>query len=165
MTVSEFKGFLFLALIFFDQSAIGATESLCGLGRDIIFTCRLDDGKGGIVSLCKGSDPLTVDYLQGTEKGVESKAVFGRDEPIFRWVDDATYTTYFGFKRSGRSYVFGNPQEAFGAKAFLEVSKSGGLVETVRCHDNSFGEKEFDSPAISDVADEVVRGGGFEFPP
>ncbi|MBH3346332.1 hypothetical protein I5O09_21640 [Pseudomonas parafulva] len=165
MTVSGFKSFLFLALIFFDLSAIGATESLCSLGRDVIFTCLLDDGKGGVVSLCKGSAPLTVDYLQGTDKGIESKTVFRRDEPIFRWVDAATYTTYFGFKRAGSSYVFGDPQETFGAKAFLELSKSGGQVETVRCHDKSFGDKEFDSPAISDVPDEVVRGSGFEFPP
>ena len=45
------------------------------------------------------------------------------------------------------------------------MSKSGELTKTFRCHGNSFGDKDFNSPAISDVEDEVVRGSGFEFPP
>jgi len=165
VSVSVFKGSLFLTLSFLGLSASGAQENLCDSGRDVIFTCRLDDGEGRVISLCKGRIPGTVDYLRGTVKGVESKIIFERDKPIFRWVDTATYTTYFGFKQPGGSYVFGNPQETFGARAFQEVSKSGELTKTFRCHGNSFGDKDFNSPAISDVEDEVVRGSGFEFPP
>ncbi|MBA6096439.1 hypothetical protein H4C80_04670 [Pseudomonas juntendi] len=154
-----------LALSFSSVSALGETENLCDSGRDTIFTCRLGDGKRSVISLCKGRAPLTVDYRRGTIGGVESKIVFDRDKPIFRWVDVATYTTYFGFEQSRDSYVFGNPQEKFGARAFLEISKDGELVSMFRCHENSFGKKDYDSPAVIDVADEVVRGGGFEFPP
>lgn len=165
MNVSVFRGSLLLVLNFYGLNALGATESLCNSGRDTIFTCRLGDGETGIVSLCKGRTPRTVDYLQITDKGVESTIVFDRDKPIFRWVDSATYTTYFGFKELDGSYVFGNPQETCGAKAFLEVSEDGGLSKTVRCRENSFGDKNFDSPAINEISDEVVRRSEFEFPP
>jgi len=160
-----FNSLLVFILSFSNGEALGDTENLCDSGRDTIFTCRLDNGGRAVISLCKGRTPLTVDYRRRTIGGVESKIVFDRDKPIFRWVDAATYTTYFGFKQSRDSYVFGNPQEKFGARAFLEVSMDTESVKTFRCHENSFGEKDYDSPAIIDVADEMVRGGGFEFPP
>lgn len=165
MNGAVFNSMFVLALSLSSMDASGDTEDLCDSGQGTIFTCRLGDGGRAVISLCKGRTPLTVEYRRGTIDGVESKIVFDRDRPIFRWVDTATYTTYFGFKQSRDSYVFGNPQEKFGVRAFLEVNKYTESVERSRCHENSFGEKDYDSPAIIDVADEVVRGGGLEFPP
>lgn len=104
-------------------------------------------------------------YRFGTKSKIELDAAFSSKAPISRWVDSATYTTYFGFRRAEYAYVFGVPQETFGAKAFLEVTKENRPHMSSECTDNSFGEKEMDSKAIQEVKDSVVRDNGFVFPP
>lgn len=153
-----------LSLLSICSVVYGAEGDLCVSDEIMIASCRLDEKQGRVISLCSGGELGTVNYRIGTKSNVELDVAFTRTVPISRWVDVATYTTYFGFKRSGYAYVFGVPQETMGARAFLEVNRQGALGKSYTCIDNSYGEKELKSPAIVEVEDDAVRGGG-RFPP
>lgn len=85
--------------------------------------------------------------------------------PLFRWVDKATYTTYFGFRTGEYGYVVGVPQQTFGAKAFLEVLKLNKTIMSKTCTANSFGSERLKSVAIKELEDGSVRAQHFSFPP
>lgn len=147
------------------QVSYGAEENLCTLDEVLIASCHLSEKKKRIISFCASADKNLVSYRFGLGSAVELDAVFSNEVPLSRWMDIATYTVYFGFRRGGYSYVFGVPQETLGAKAFLDVERGNKNVMSVDCTDNSFGEKNLNSKAIQDVEDESVRGNGFLFPP
>jgi hypothetical protein len=101
----------------------------------------------------------------GTVDNLEMEAAFSKDKPVARWVDEATYTTYLGFRVSRYGYSFGVPQQVYGAKAFVSITRDDMDLSTKDCGDNSFGDEHVKSVAIREVEDERVRGNRFIFPP
>jgi hypothetical protein len=147
---------------------VGANESkadLCYADEYMIASCRLDEAKSRILSFCAGANNKIIFYRFGTVSMTELTRLCSSENPVFRWIDAATYTTYFGFRSSGYAYVFGVPQETLGAKAFLEVTSLNRSVMSRTCTDNSFGRKTIVSEAVREVEDSVVRGADFLFPP
>jgi hypothetical protein len=155
----------FWFVLFGGVSANESKEDLCGSDEIMVASCSLNEKKNRILSFCASADKKTIFYRFGTKSTIELMKSFSIEKPVFRWVDAATYTTYFGFRSSGYSYVFGVPQEVLGARAFLEVTSLNKSVMSRTCTDNSFGRKSIMSEAVRDVEDSMVRGGGFLFPP
>jgi len=156
---------IFLVFLCVNVVAYGAEESLCNPDEILVASCRLNEKKDRYLSFCASVDKKTVTYRFGTESKIELDAIFSSNTPMFRWVDNATYTTYFGFRLAEYAYIFGVPQETLGAKAFLEVTKRNRPLMSRECTNNSFGEKELNSDAIQEVKDNVVRDSKFLFPP
>lgn len=131
----------------------------------MVASCKLDENKNRTLSFCASADRETMLYRFGTRPTIELMKSFSSENPVFRWIDTATHTIYFGFRSSGYAYVFGVPQETLGAKAFLDVTNLNRPVMTHTCTGNSFGRKSIVSEAIKDIDDNLVRGSGFIFPP
>jgi hypothetical protein len=146
-------------------SANESKEDLCGFGEVVVASCNSGEIKNRLLSFCGSADNKTIFYRFGTRSTIELIKAFSSKNPVFRWVDAATYTTYFGFRSSGYAYVFGVPQETLGAKAFLEVTSLNRPVMSRTCTDNSYGRKSIVSEAIKEVEDSEVRESGFLFPP
>lgn len=155
----------FWIVFFGGVSANESKDDLCEPDEIMVASCRLDEEKNRILSFCASADSKTMLYRFGTGSTIELMKSFSSENPVFRWVDAATYTTYFGFRSSGHAYVFGVPQETLGAKAFLEVTSLNRPAMTRTCTENSSGRKSIVSEAIKEVADNVVRGSDFLFPP
>ena len=152
--------------VFFEGvSANESKDDLCEPDEIMVASCRLDEKKNRILSFCASADSKTIFYRFGTGSTVELMKNFSSENPVFRWIDAATYTTYFGFRSSEYAYVFGVPQETLGAKAFLEVTSLNRSVMSRTCTDNSFGRKSIVSEAVREIEDSVVRGADFLFPP
>lgn len=114
-------------------------------------------------SIC--TDKLGNLYYRFTRNGkTELKVNFNRNHKLRRWVDKATYTTYFGFSKGEYSYVIGVPEEKPNARAFLEVTKKSKIIFTQNCVENFFGEKHIKNNFIEDVPDDYVRKNNFAFP-
>lgn len=154
-----------LILVFREVGANEYKGHLCEPDESVVASCRLDDTRNRILSFCASADTKTIFYRFGTRPAIELTKNFSSKNPVFRWVDAATYTTYFGFRSSRYAYVFGVPQETLGAKAFLEVTDLNRPVMTRTCTENSFGEKTIISEAIKEVRGNVVRESVFLFPP
>lgn len=154
-----------LTLVFEGVVANDSKDNLCEPDEVIVASCRLDEKKNRVLSFCTSADSKTIFYRFGTRSTIELVRGFSSKNPVFRWVDAATYTTYFGFRSSGYAYVFGVPQETLGAKAFLEVTSLNRPVMSRTCTDNSYGRKSIISEAIKEVEDSDVRESGFLFPP
>lgn len=152
-------------LAFFSQNAFGSESNLCKTSEIMIASCHLHEGKKRVVSLCASADGAMVFYRIGKEQNMELVNGFSKRRVLSRWVDKATYTTYFGFRLPPYAYVFGVPQQTYGAKAFLDVYRDDKGIMLRVCTDNSFGETALRSEAIREVPDDVVRGNGFLFPP
>ncbi|KAB0568853.1 hypothetical protein JBE38_07085 [Pseudomonas sp. ICBG1301] len=152
-------------LIFSNQSVFGSESSLCKPSEKMIASCHLHEGKNRVVSLCASADSTLVFYRIGKEQNMELVSGFSKRRVLSRWVDKATYTTYFGFRLPPYSYVFGVPQQTYGAKAFLEAYRDDKEIMLRVCTENSFGETALISEAIREVPDDLVRGNDFLFPP
>lgn len=156
---------VFCIVIGLSASSLCAETTLCKTDEIMIASCLLNEKKQRILSLCSSADKLNISYRFGTRSKVELDVIFSNKEPVSRWVDVTTYTTYFGFRLKEYAYVVGIPQERYGATAFLEVTKNDLGIMDRNCVENSFGEKNLRSDAIQDVEDELVRGNKFLFPP
>ena len=156
---------LVLTLALEEVSANETKDDLCVSNESLIASCRLAEAKNRILSFCASPDTKAIFYRFGTASTIEFMRSFSGDNPVFRWADAATHTTYFGFRSSGYAYVFGVPQEVLGAKAFLEVTNLNGVVKRRACTENSFGRKSIISEAIAAVEDGEVRGSDFLFTP
>lgn len=156
-----------MVFCFFDthMNSYGAETSLCTSDEVMVASCHLNEKKNMVLSFCANPDKKTVNYRFGFSSKIELDAVFSSEAPLSRGVDVAAYTVYLGFRRGKYSYFFGVPQEALGAKAFLDVAMNYKDVMSAECTDNSFGEKSSSSKAIQNVEDESVRNNGFLFPP
>lgn len=147
------------------SASSSAEPNLCTSTEVEIASCELNEKKSRNLSFCADIDNKTISYRFGSRTKKELNIVFSSQAPLSRWVDTATYTVYFGFRRGEYSYVLGIPQETFGAKAFLIVTKNNKTLTDTECTDNSFGEKNWDSDSIQDVDDASVRNNDFLFPP
>lgn len=150
-----------LSLVWLDSLAAEVGENLCSKKEIVVASCGV--GRK-ILSFCSNQDGSVVAYRYGVKTKIELGVIFSPKNPLSRWVDAATYTTYLGFRRGKYSYSFGIPQETLGAKAFLDISRSGSLVSSQLCTGNSAGKKNLIGDAIVEVDDNVVRDGGFIFP-
>ena len=146
-------------------SVLASEDTLCLTHESLIAGCRLDEQKQRSVSLCSSADKETITYRFGTLEKFEMTQIFRATSPLFRWVDKATYTTYFGFRTGAYGYVVGVPQQTFGAKAFLEVLKLNKTIMSKTCTSNSFGSEHVDNAAIRELEDSSVRAQHFSFPP
>jgi hypothetical protein len=140
-------------------------RDLCRRGEVLIAGCRLAEKQSRLISFCLMKEGGDITYRMGAIGKLEMEASFSKDKPLMRWVDQATYTTYFGFKVSGYRYSFGIPQQVYGARAFVNITKNDIYLDAKDCTDNSFGEEHVKSIAMREVADERVRGNRFIFPP
>lgn len=144
----------------------GGEKNLCTTAEINIASCETTKGK--YVSFCANQGG-NIHYRFGGLSKSELIVKFSEKRKMFRWIDIETYTTFFGFNRGGYSYVFGVPQETFGATAFLIVKKSDEVLsynDTYICVSNSFGDKYLKNKAIQDVQDSLIRTkGGLMFPP
>ncbi len=151
----------------FSLSVESAEKDLCLLDEVKVAGCETT--KNRFASICSSKSGGRVSYRFGRLSKVELDVLFREGREIFRWVDLNTYITFFGFSNGGYSYVFGVPQETYGARAYLHVQKTGSVFtygDTLMCLSNSFGEKMFQGGAIVDVSDESVRTDrGLIFPP
>lgn len=160
----------FLSLAFvcisFTSGTVSASEDIsCVKNETLIAGCHLDEQKQRSVSLCSSADKETITYRFGTPEKDEMTQTFRATRPLFRWVDKATYTTYFGFRTGEYGYVVGVPQQTFGAKAFLEVLKLNKTIMSKTCTANSFGSERLKNVAIKELDDGSVRAQHFSFPP
>ncbi|WP_139208485.1 MULTISPECIES: hypothetical protein [unclassified Pseudomonas] len=165
MNIKYLLGSILLMLSPTTTTAQEPEANLCTPNEIMIASCRLDEKKQRTVSFCSSADQKRVTYRIGTVSTMEMDVTFPEDSRLYRWVDRATYTVYFGFRVMKYAYIFGVPQETFGAKAFLDVTKQDKDLMSRTCTSNSFGEKMLDSAAIQEVSDDLVRGNGFLFPP
>lgn len=154
-----------LLSLFLNTAVHASEETLCKAKEIMIASCQLDETKTRILSFCSTADKNKVVYRFGKKTNLELKVAFSGANRMWRWLDAATYTTYFGFRKGIYGYSFGVPQETYGAKAFLDITKGGELIRSQNCIDNSFGEKHLLSEAIHDVTDGSVRNNNFLFPP
>lgn len=165
MSLTHVITFYFWGLFLGGVSANAFEDDLCEFDEFVVASCRLGEIRNRLVSFCGSADAKTIFYRFGTEARIELIKGFSSGDPVFRRIDAATYTTYFGFRVSKYAYVFGVPQETLGAKAFLEVTGLNGDVMNRTCTGNSYGRKTVVSEAIEEVGDAVVRGFGYLFPP
>jgi hypothetical protein len=154
-----------LIFVFREAGAKESKDDLCEPDEIMIASCNLDEKINRTLSFCASTDNKKILYRFGTKSTIELIKGFSSENPVFRWIDTTTYTTYFGFRSSGYAYAFGVPQETLGAKAFLDVTNLNRPVMTHTCTGNSFGRKSIVSEAIKDIDDNLVRGSGFIFPP
>lgn len=162
--------FVIVSIIFVSGSVVAESndENLCKSSEIEVASCQLEGRYKKIISICASEQKELVSYYFGTKNKIELNVEFSSGSKIYRWRDAATYVTFIGFNRNEYSYVFGIPQETFGAKAFLLVKKSKDPLDFNSprlCTSNSFGEKSLQSSAIEDVDDKTVRSEGFLFPP
>ncbi|MBT8765825.1 hypothetical protein [Metapseudomonas boanensis] len=155
----------FFALLFFASVAFGKDADLCDANEIMIASCFFDEPQRRILSICADKGGEEIFYRFGRKDKVELSTAFSRNKKISRWIDLGTYTTYFGFRVGKYSYIFGIPEEAYGAKAFLKVKKNQDEIMSRECTENTFGEKLMAAPSINDVDDEIIRDSGFIFPP
>lgn len=151
-------------LIVLLMSAFNAYSDECNVGEVLVASCVLPGKTQRVAVFCANKKNNTVYYFfrKGAVKNLTVN--FNVSSKLKRWLDQGTYTTYFGFKRGGYSYVLGVPEESPGALAFLDVKKDGVTITSKECNENSFGEKDIKSNAIEDVPDSSVRDNGFKFP-
>jgi hypothetical protein len=142
-----------------------ADPHLCRDREIKIAGCQLAETKARLLSFCATSDRKTIFYRFGSRSNLEMEQIFTSENPLHRWVDKATYTTYLGFRVSAYSYVFGVPQETIGARAFIGVEKNQEEIMSRLCTQNSFGEKQLRSKVIREADDENIRNNNFIFPP
>lgn len=157
--------FLLLFACCLSASTYADETSLCKASEITIASCHLDEAKDRTISFCANGSNNTVNYRFGSTSNLEMNIQFSPKKPVNRWLDVATYTTYFGFRRASYSYVFGIPQESLGARAFLDIAKNDKILVSLYCTDNSYGEKNIDSESIINVPDDSVRNNDFLFPP
>jgi hypothetical protein len=152
-----------LVVVCLISSATADEANLCFKEETYIGGCHLAEKKSRLLSFC--AQGRNVIYRFGSEKKLEMEYFFSKDRPLTRWVDKATYTTYFGFRSGRYGYSFGVPQQTFGARAFLEVTQGNQTVMSRRCTQNSFGKEDLESEAIREADDAKIRISGFVFPP
>lgn len=165
MNAITFRSVVLLIFISMHATARSDEANLCSSDEVIIASCQLKEKRNKILSFCASADNKKVNYRFGLKENIELSAGFSSSDSLSRWVDAATYTVYFGFRRGKYSYVFGVPQETLGAKAFLDVAKGDRNIMSVECMDNSFGDKMLRSDVIQDLEDELIRDSYFVFPP
>lgn len=151
-----------LSLVWLDLSAAEFGGNLCSRKEAVIASCKI--GRK-VLSFCANQDGSLVSYRYGVKSKIELGVIFNSENPLNRWVDAATYTTYLGFRRGKYSYSFGIPQETLGAKAFLDVSRENSIIKSLLCTGNSQGMKSFSGSAIVEIDDDSVRSNKFIFPP
>jgi hypothetical protein len=155
----------FQALFVMPSRADEIDVGLC-MEREVeVAGCVFDEVKSKQFSFCASADGERVNYRFGHSPDFEMEHIFSAKKPLLRWVDKATYTTYFGFRIGEYGYSFGVPQQTFGAKAFMEVTQKNVTVMERECTQNSFGEENLSNESIMDVDDEKIRNNGFVFPP
>lgn len=162
----ELRDLAFFTFLGVHIDASGTETSLCTSDEVIVASCHLNEKKSRIISFCASTDKKIINYRFGLQSKIELDVSFSGDAQLSRWVDIATYTVNFGFRHGeGYSYIFGIPQEALGAKAFLEVARNDEELVGIECINSSFGEKNLTSEAVREVEDERVRNNNFLFPP
>lgn len=139
-------------------------NDLCRPDEAIIANCEVINSKK-IASICGQKQRDTISYRFGTRSRTELERTFTRNNPLYRWKDATTYTTYFGFRISDYAYVIGVPEERNLATAFVYIEKKDLEIASIHCAKNSFGEKDFQSNMINDRSDDEVRKNHFIFPP
>jgi len=142
-----------------------AEMTLCAHNEIMVASCNLDENKNRTLSFCSDATQKIMFYRFGTASDIELEVVFSDKNPVSRWVDIATYTTFLGFRIDKYTYTLGVPEERFGAKAFLEITKNNETIMTRNCLENSFGEKKLTNTSIFEVDDSKVRNNKFIFPP
>ncbi len=154
----------FVALITCSGSQISRAEdeSLCNLDEIMIATCDLETEHSSRSICGLGND--TVYYRGGTRRNLDFVIEFTQSFPISRWLDLGTYTTYFGYRDDERAYIFGVPEEKYGALAFLVSRDNHKSEDIVQCLENSFGDKKYPSRAIKDIDDDYARENKFRLP-
>jgi hypothetical protein len=153
---------LFLSM---NVAAQASKTTLCQREEIMIASCQIDENLKRILSICSSGDRKSIAYRFGTKSKIEMEVDFSRHRRVSRWDDSWTHTIHFGFKIGEYGYILGVPQETYGAKAFLDVTKGDTLIKSSQCLENSFGEKALLSEAIVDIPDAAVRDSGFIFPP
>lgn len=157
---------LIMLMVFFMCTFVRAEDkNLCASSEIMVATCVLNEKKSRTLSFCSSADHKKMHYRVGSKTKLEMDVSFSKKKPMSRWVDIGTYTTYFGFRSMDYAYVLGVPEERFGARAFLEVSKKDKPIMGRTCVTNSFGEKALLNEAMEEVDDRIVRGNHFLFPP
>lgn len=155
----------FTVTILISVSVLASEDISCFKNETLIAGCHLDEQKQRSVSLCSSANKETITYRFGTPEKDEMAQTFRATRPLFRWIDKATYTTYFGFRTGEYGYVVGVPQQTFGAIAFLEVLKLNKTIMSKTCTANSFGSERLKNVAIKELDDGSVRAQHFSFPP
>jgi hypothetical protein len=153
---------IFFLIILFSGTSYSVD---CKSGEFLVARCSLSEKDKRVASICYKSgkkDSLT--YYFQRNNHIELEVIFSDGEKLKRWIDRATYTTYFGFSRGDYSYVIGVPEEKPNAVAFLDIKKRGVILNTHNCLTNSFGKKNIKHPYIEDIADNIVRANNFLFP-
>jgi hypothetical protein len=154
------KLLLFFLLIHSYQSY--ANE--CSPNETMIASCTLTGKYKRVAVFCANKKTDRIYYFFKRKGRVELKVEFSVSRKLKRWVDQWTYTTYFGFGQGKYDYVLGVPEEKPGAVAFLNIKKNGESLSLNNCDSNSFGDKDIKSNSIEDVLDATVRDSNFRFP-
>lgn len=154
---------IYVILLFITNSAYAIDG--CPSGQKLIAECTLPGKIERRALICYTLEkPISLTYYFKKNGHVDLEVNFSDKNKLKRWVDDATYTRYFGFHRGSYSYTIGVPQETPGALAFLDIKKAGALLSTTDCLSNSFGEKDIAHPYIENIPDIKVRENNFKFP-
>ncbi|CRY56867.1 Uncharacterised protein [Yersinia intermedia] len=136
----------------------------CNSDETMIASCSLPGKIQRVAAFCTNEKTDTLYYVFKKGGNIELKVDFNTSRKLKRWVDQWTYTTYFGFSQGKYDYVLGVPEEKPNAMAFLNIKKDGESISITNCNSNSFGEKDIKSNSIDDVSDSSVRNNGFKFP-
>lgn len=133
------------------------SESLCLEQENIVASCQLNEVKKRKISICYSSLKEKAFYRIGKDiNNLEMTKEFTKNEPLIRWLNLGTYTTYFGFKNGTYYYQIAD-SDRVGQKPFLTVTdKSGKELLDKTCSDISEGNKKFKSNVIVDVDNDVV---------
>lgn len=141
------------------------SSSLCQTTEIALVSCQMDEPQQRLLAICHAKDSQEVHYRLGTQSNMDADKAFSANAPLLRWLDSSAYTTYFGFKHNDQYYSVGVPQEAHGAKVFMDIfDKQGKEVSNLSCTDNSFAQKALASPAIIDLSDQEMYQHGTNFP-
>ncbi len=154
------KSLFFFIVIY----ALHNHASACNTSEITVASCTLPGKIQRKASFCLNKKNSGLYYAFEKGKQLELKVEFSPERKLKRWIDQWTYTTYFGFRRGEYDYIFAVPEEKPNAVAFLSVKKDGKPLSLMNCNSNSFGEKDIQSPSIEDVFDATVRDNGFKFP-
>lgn len=155
------KKIIFITIMMFTFN-VYSTE--CNTNDVLIASCNLSGKTKRVAIFCADEKTDTVYYTFKKGNTPELTVNFSEKRKLKRWVDQGTYTTYFGFTRGEYSYVMGVPEERPGATAFLDIKKGGETISSKECDSNSFGEKDVKNSSIEDVLDSSVRNNSFKFP-
>ena len=151
---------------FLAYPAVAGEENLCSSHEVEVVACTLETNNQ-VLSICADDGLGKTFYRLGNEKHLELEVEFSGQHRIMRWVDPATYVTFFGFNKGAHTYIVGVPQEVYGARSFSFVQKVGSRVDfnaPAFCTSPSFGEKSFINEAIKDVGHSVINDEGFFLP-